>query len=64
MARLVQEQRGKLERIAGLSAEEARREVLQKAEDESRGQAAALARDIKEQAKRNADREARRILPW
>jgi len=62
MARLVQEQRGKLERIAGLSAEEARREVLQKAEDESRSQAAALARDIKEQAKRNADREARRIL--
>ena len=62
IARLVQEQRGKLERIAGLSAEEARREVLQKAEDESRSQAAALARDIKEQAKRNADREARRIL--
>jgi len=62
IAHLVQEQRGKLERIAGLSAEEARREVLQKAEDESRGQAAALARDIKEQAKRNADREARRIL--
>ncbi len=62
IARLVQEQRTKLERIAGLSAEEARREVLQKAEDEARGQAAALARDIKEQAKRNADREARRIL--
>ncbi|HEY7029153.1 MAG TPA: ribonuclease Y [Gemmatimonadales bacterium] len=62
MARLVQEQRGKLERIAGLSAEDARREVLQKAEDEARSQAAALGRDIKEQAKRNADREARRIL--
>ena len=31
-------------------------------EDEARGQAAALARDIKEQARRGADRDARRIL--
>jgi len=30
--------------------------------DESRGEAAALARDIKEQARRNADKEARRII--
>jgi ribonucrease Y len=60
--RLAQEQRVKLERIAGLSAEDARREILQRVEDEARTQAQALARDIKEQAKRGADREARRIL--
>ncbi len=60
--RLAQEQRVKLERIAGLSAEDARREILQRTEDESRAQAQALARDIKEQAKRGADREARRII--
>jgi ribonuclease Y len=60
--RVVQEQRQKLERIAGLSAEEARREVLQKAEDEARSQAQALARDIREQAKRGADRESRKIV--
>jgi ribonucrease Y len=60
--RLAQEQRVKLERIAGLTAEDARREILQRAEDEARGQAAALIRDIKEQAKRTADREARRII--
>ncbi len=60
--RLAQEQRVKLERIAGLTAEDARREILQRAEDEARGQAAALVRDIKEQAKRSADREARRII--
>ncbi len=60
--RLAQEQRRKLERIAGLTAEDARREVLQSVEDEARGQAAALARDIKEQARRGADRDARRIL--
>jgi ribonuclease Y len=57
-----QEQRIKLERIAGLTSEEARREILQHVEDEARGQAAALVRDIKDQAKRNADREARRII--
>ncbi len=60
--RMEQEQRLKLERIAGLTSEEARREILQHVEDEARGQAAALVRDIKEQARRNADRDARRIL--
>ena len=60
--RLAQEQRVKLERIAGLTAEDARREILQRVEDEARAQAQALARDIKEQAKRGADREARRII--
>ena len=60
--RLAQEQRAKLERIAGLTAEEARREILQRIEDEARGQAAALVREIKEQARRTADRDARRII--
>jgi ribonuclease Y len=60
--RLAQEQQVKLERIAGLSAEDARREILQRVEDEARTQAQALARDIKEQAKRGAEREARRII--
>jgi ribonuclease Y len=60
--KLAQEQRARLERIAGLTAEDARREILQRVEDEARGQAAALVRDIKEQAKKSADREARRII--
>jgi len=60
--RLAQEQRVKLERIAGLRAEDARREILQRVEDEARTQAQALARDIREQAKRGADRDARRII--
>jgi ribonuclease Y len=60
--RLAQEQRVKLERIAGLTAEDARREILQRAEDEARAQAQAVARDIREQAKRGADRDARRII--
>ncbi|MEO8635016.1 MAG: ribonuclease Y [Gemmatimonadales bacterium] len=60
--RLVAEQRQKLERVAGLTAEEARLQVLQKAEDEARSSAQALARDIREQAKRSADKDARKIV--
>jgi ribonuclease Y len=60
--RLAQEQRLKLERIAGLTADDARREILQRVEDEARSQAAALVRDIKEQARRTAERDARRII--
>jgi len=60
--RLVQEQRVRLERVAGLTADDARREILQRVEDEARTQAAALARDIKEQARRGAERDARRII--
>ncbi len=61
-ARLEAEQRARLERIAGLTSDEARRELLQKVEDSARSEAAALARDLKEQARRGADREARRII--
>lgn len=60
--KLVAEQRQKLERIAGLTAEEARREVLQRVEDEARSQAQALGRDIREQAKKSAEKDARKIV--
>ncbi len=56
------EQSKRLEQIAGLTAEEARRELLQRAEEAARSDAAALARDIKEQAKKGAEREAQRIV--
>jgi len=56
------EQTKVLERVAGLSTEEARREVLQRAEDGARSDAAALVRDIKEQARKGAEREAQRIV--
>lgn len=59
---LVHEQRARLEKVAGLTVEEARKEFFQRVEDESRAQAAAIGRDIKEQAKKNAEREAKRII--
>jgi ribonuclease Y len=45
--RFVEEQQAALERVAGLSVDDARRELLQKVEDNARSQAAALARDIR-----------------
>jgi len=62
VAALRVEQGRKLEQIAGLSAEEARRELLQRAEDSARSEAAALIRDIKEQARKSAERDAQRIV--
>jgi ribonuclease Y len=56
------EARARLERIAGLTAEDAKRELLRRLEDEARAEAAALTRDLKEQARRTADKEAKQIL--
>ena len=62
IAVLVHEQHAKLERVAGLTSEEAKRELLQKVEDEARAQAAALGRDIREQAKKEAEKDAKKII--
>src|SRR3989475_985877 len=56
------EARAQLEQIAGLTAQEAKQELLRRLEDEARNEAAALARDLKEQARRGADKEAKKIL--
>jgi ribonuclease Y len=52
----------RLERVAGLTAQEARQELIHRLENEARDEAAALMRDIKEQARKNADREAKKIV--
>jgi len=57
-----QEARARLGQIAGLSAQEAKQELQRRLEDEARSEGAALARDIKEQAKRSAEREAKTIV--
>jgi ribonucrease Y len=56
------EARAALERLAGLTAQEAKQELLRRLEDEAKSEAAALARDLKEQARKEADREAKKIL--
>ncbi len=62
LAEAEREVQQRLERIAGLTAEDAKRELLRTVEDQARAEAAALQRDIKEQARREADREAKRIV--
>jgi ribonucrease Y len=57
-----QEIGARLEQVAGLSAQEARLELIARLESEARDEAAALVRNITEQAKKNADREAKKIV--
>lgn len=60
--RLVVQQQAQLEERAGLSAEEAKAQLVQVMTDEARSEASAIVRDIKDEARRNADREATKIL--
>jgi ribonuclease Y len=59
---LYQAGRLELERISGLTAEQARQELLQKAEAEIRYEAAQAARKIEAEAREEAERRAREIV--
>ena len=54
--------REKLESLAGMSQPEAKKELLADLQDEARAEAANTLREIKEEAQRTADREAKKIL--
>ncbi|MGH7443596.1 MAG: ribonuclease Y [Longimicrobiales bacterium] len=56
------EARAKLEVLAGLSSEEALKRLTQSLEEEARARASNTIREIKETAKREAEREARNIV--
>jgi ribonucrease Y len=59
---LATEQRQRLERIANLSAEEARAQLIGQIESEARAEAARHVTEIRDAAQRNAEREARKVL--
>jgi ribonucrease Y len=59
---LVQERRQRLERLAGLGAREAHRELLREVEGEARQEAAGLVRRIEDEARAEASQRARRIV--
>lgn len=59
---LVGEERRRLEQLAGLSAEAAKAELIRRLEDEAAADSANRVREIRESAKRNADREAKKIV--
>lgn len=56
------EARAALERIAGLTAEEARAQLVAGIEDEARREAARAARRIEDAARESAEKEARRLV--
>src|SRR5690606_28787771 len=51
-----------LEALAGRTAEEAKRQLTQRLEEEARAEASNISREIKENARREAEREAREIV--
>ena len=61
-AGLVKQEREKLQRMAGLTQEEARRALMTRTEEEIRGETGMLIRRLQEEAKETAEREAKKII--
>lgn len=59
---LLEEQNKKLERISGISHDEARRILMQNLEERAKRDAAKIVKEIKDQAKLTANREAKEII--
>jgi ribonuclease Y len=64
LGRMVEEQRQKLEKIAGISSEEAKNYLMQDMEAEARREVAVMIRKIEEEAKRTADNKSREIIAY
>lgn len=60
--KLVADERRRLEQLAGLSATEAKAELVRRMEEEAHADAANRLREIRDTAKRTADREAKKIV--
>jgi ribonuclease Y len=52
----------RLESLAGLTADEARRQLMHDIEEEAKAAAAQRVREVKEEARRDAEREAKKII--
>jgi len=61
-AAILVERQKVLEDVAQLTPDEARAEILRQAEETARGEALAIARDLKEAARRGAEKEARKVI--
>jgi ribonuclease Y len=62
LRQFAQEHQRRLEAMAGMSAADAKRELVRAVEDEAKAEAANLVRNLREQAKRDADKEAKKIV--
>ncbi|HAM50920.1 MAG TPA: ribonuclease Y, partial [Nitrospiraceae bacterium] len=61
-SQIIKEQQASLERISGVSAEEARQELLRRVEEETRFEAAKLAKRIEDEARELADKKSKEIV--
>ena len=59
---ILQEERNKLQRISGLSKEEAKRILLKRMEEEAKREAAITIKKVEDETKAKADKEARKII--
>jgi ribonucrease Y len=62
LEKLIAEERRRLEQLAGLSAQDAKAELIRRMEEEAQADAANRIREIRETARRNAEREAKKIV--
>jgi ribonucrease Y len=62
LQQLINEEKEKLQRISGLTAEEAKRQLFLRLEDEVKREAANTIKRIEDEAKEKADKEARKII--
>lgn len=60
--KLVADEHRRLEQLAGLSAQDAKAELMRRMEDEAHAAAASRLRELRESAKKNAEREAKKIV--
>jgi len=59
---MIDEQRRQLERVAGLTAEEAKQRLIGQMEEEARREAILIGMRLEEEARQNAERKAREVL--
>ncbi len=59
---LLKEQHMKLERLSGITSEEAKQEILKKVEEEVKFEAAKLSKKIEDEARENAEKKAKEVI--
>jgi ribonucrease Y len=62
LSSLIEEQNQQLEKIAGMTSEEAKRLLMENLESQAKMEAAAIIKEIKDKAERDADKEAKEII--
>lgn len=61
---LIKEQTAALERISGITSEDAKQELFRKIEEEARFESAKLAKKIEDEARENAEKKAKEIISF